>query len=162
MGNFENTFIYFFLFSKVKSRAGRDLDVEAIKTLQTEITKLEHASKDTTALDEYIDSTQAYSNTSTDSRTPTVTLVTDSVQKTLSNLGNYFDNVDKHLDLMRIKLGEFKEAVFQRCEQYSGKRITGKKTSCDSYYKCIVINKKSRFAIVSVLHTAIKQLGMLH
>ncbi|XP_045157638.2 uncharacterized protein LOC123523933 [Mercenaria mercenaria] len=101
------------------SRSRRQKDINVIEHIQTEITRLDDASKDTNALDEFIDASQTYSNTSTISRVPAVNLVTESVQKTINNIDGYFDNVDKHFENLQAKLGEFKEAVFERCEQYS-------------------------------------------
>ncbi|XP_060552893.1 uncharacterized protein LOC132714135 [Ruditapes philippinarum] len=96
-----------------------DPDIDAIKDIQNVIAKLEDAATDTNAIDEFIDTSQNYSSTSSISREVTVNLVTDSIQKTVNNVDGYFNNIVRHLEKMRAKLCEFKEAVFERCEQYS-------------------------------------------
>ena len=96
------------------------LDIDAIKEIQDEIAKLEHASNDTDEIDAFIDTSQTYSSASSSSRATRVNLVTDSIQKTVKDVDGYFDNIIGHLEKMRAKLCEFKEAVFERCEQYSG------------------------------------------
>lgn len=99
----------------------RDIyDFEAIRNINKETELLREACKDVAVLDSFIDDTQAYSRTTRRSASPERVLVTDSIQITVNKLNDYFDDIDKSLDKLKAYLDQFKDAVFERCKQYSG------------------------------------------
>ncbi|KAL4236017.1 hypothetical protein ACF0H5_004404 [Mactra antiquata] len=93
-------------------------DFEAIRRLKKETDLLKRTKTDTTALDDFIESTLAESN-SIEGSTKEQTPITSSILNTLNSFNDYIDRIDKCLDKLQDNLNHFKEAVNDRCMQQS-------------------------------------------